>query len=497
MKLDPGTRRAEILHVTVPAASALVVATICLFVAALFARLSRAPRGTPLRWFSLLASTAAITASGDSFGSLDVPGEVVVAANRVGLAAIGVHGAAWTHYLATIEGRPLSTLERALRSVLVAFAFAALVPGLVFSGEVGHHDVPWLGLRYQDSYPTPLGALYFVFLTISLGYPFLHWLRRVRVGGPGAAAHATGIGVLALTSANDALATVGVLPTPMLLEVGFLSVIGLAGTSLVKRFVAEGAQVQALRVELEQRVATRSLELETARHELERQERASSLGRLAGGLAHELNGPAAVVSSTLSFVREEDVSEEERRLALDDARGALARISRIVERLGRVGLAARPRAIPGRGLALEPLLESLVRDFADAPEGRVELTGCGPLVVRAEPGPLREILDELVRNALQALRRAGRTGLVSLQAAGADGRVQIVVDDDGPGIPAELHDTLLEPFANLARADERPALGLAATAGLVRALGGELELRPRATGGTRAVVSLPAGGEAA
>lgn len=482
---------------TIPAASSLLVATTCLFVAALFARLARAPRGEPLGWFSLLASSAAVTAAGDSLGSLDVPGAWVVAANRIGMSAIGVHGAVWMHYLASIEGRPLSRFERALRSVLVALALGSLVPGVIFSGEVGFHDVAWLGLRYHDTYPTPLGALYFGFLAIGLAYPLIHWLRRALLREPGAASHAAGIGVLGLTTVNDSLATMGLLAMPMLLEVGFLSVIGLAGLSLVKRFVEEGARLQALQHELEQRVATRSLELETARAELTRQERASSLGRLAGGLAHELNGPSAVVSSTLSFLREPDVTEPERAEARADARVALERMARITERLARVGLAAQPRARVRTEVALEPLLARIARRFEGSVKGRVEHAPGGALVVLGAEEPLDEVLDELVRNALQALAPGGGQGLVRLWTEAAEAQVRLFVDDDGAGIPAELHATLLEPFANLAREGERPALGLAAAAGLVRALGGTLELRPRVGGGTRAIVTLPRGGASA
>jgi signal transduction histidine kinase len=74
----------------------------------------------------------------------------------------------------------------------------------------------------------------------------------------------------------------------------------------------------------------------------------------------------------------------------------------------------------------------------------------------------------------------------------AEGRVQIAVEDNGPGIPADIRPHLFEPFVTSKPAGEGTGLGLAVCRGLVEAGGGSLTAEESPLGGARFVVELPA-----
>jgi signal transduction histidine kinase len=105
---------------------------------------------------------------------------------------------------------------------------------------------------------------------------------------------------------------------------------------------------------------------------------------------------------------------------------------------------------------------------------------------------LRRVLRNLADNAA----RHARTGL-ALELAEAGDDVRLAVEDDGPGIPPEERDRVLDRFVRLAGARDRDGggtgLGLAIVAELVRAHGGEVAVTDGALGGARFEIRLPRG----
>lgn len=136
------------------------------------------------------------------------------------------------------------------------------------------------------------------------------------------------------------------------------------------------------------------------------------------------------------------------------------------------------------------LLESLVDDYAGL--GEVTLHAPDALQCPARPRALRRALTNLIDNALKYGRRAGLT----LRARA--GRIEIAVDDEGPGLdPADL-DRVFEPFhrleASRCRDTGGSGLGLAIARQIARAHGGDVALANRTEGGLRALLTLPLAG---
>ncbi len=219
---------------------------------------------------------------------------------------------------------------------------------------------------------------------------------------------------------------------------------------------------------------------------------ADPLELLAGGVAHEINNPLAIISGWLQMLKSEAAPDDPRHRTYAIVLDEVERIASIVRDLLRFSLREAPRLAP---LEIEPLLREAAA-FAGEDESLAHL------VVRtdAEPGlppvsgdreQLRDVFRELVRNAGSATR--GRAGHLSIRArrAGSDpGRVEISFEDDGPGVPASHVPRVFEPFFSTFSGPGRRGLGLSMARGVARAHGGDLAIEPAGGLGCRVRITL-------
>ena len=113
----------------------------------------------------------------------------------------------------------------------------------------------------------------------------------------------------------------------------------------------------------------------------------------------------------------------------------------------------------------------------------------GDPVLRGDPQLLERAVRNLLHNAVQAEREAGRSGPVEVSVVLQPEGVEVAVADRGPGLPAEIRERLFHPFAT-----GRPGgvgLGLALAHRIVVLHGGRIRLEDRPGGGTQALLSFP------
>ena len=187
--------------------------------------------------------------------------------------------------------------------------------------------------------------------------------------------------------------------------------------------------------------------------------------------SHELRNPLATLQAQLDALEAGVIPKEE---ALKEGRQALARMRSILD--GLLLLAREPRA-ELEPLPLRPLVEAAVRALPEAARSRVEvdLPDEEPWVL-ADEGLFSRALENLLQNALKH-----GEGRVRVTARPEGDRVELWVQDEGPGVPPELLPKLTQPFF---RGGRRPGLGLglALAAQAVRAMGGELRFANRNPG---------------
>jgi signal transduction histidine kinase len=112
-----------------------------------------------------------------------------------------------------------------------------------------------------------------------------------------------------------------------------------------------------------------------------------------------------------------------------------------------------------------------------------------PLLVHTDAGKLRQILLNLIGNAV----KFSETGTVDVDVQSVNRRLRIIVKDEGPGIPADRLDEIFEPFTQLSRANVAggTGLGLSATRMLAQLLGGSVTVTSEVGRGSTFVVDLP------
>ncbi|MBI5500713.1 MAG: response regulator [Deltaproteobacteria bacterium] len=254
--------------------------------------------------------------------------------------------------------------------------------------------------------------------------------------------------------------------------------------------------------EFERDLARRNDELEVAlknlRHaqsSLVAQARMASLGQLVAGVAHELNNPANFLCGATFAIEEKLQGGEPTPQALAEVRKLAAvarvggeRVADIVEGLRRFSGRGRPRGPTDLAEGVRTtlaLLEPRVRES----KARVEVELSVPLIVVANAGEIHQVLMNLLTNALQAA--AG--GTVRVRGGRQNGDAWIGVEDDGPGIPAEVLPHIFEPFFTTREPGQGTGLGLSISDSIARAHGGRIEARSEPGCGASFRLVLPAG----
>lgn len=213
-------------------------------------------------------------------------------------------------------------------------------------------------------------------------------------------------------------------------------------------------------------------------------EKLAGIGRVAAGLAHELNNPLQVMIGYLSLNRD----LPDRRLAeqLSAVEDEAQRCRDVVEgllELARPSAAAAPAPVDLR-LLCEDVSERLRVWMKPAPL-RLSLEGAG--VAMADRARLRQVVFNVLKNAVEA---AGPAGDVAVEIGGKNGGVvEVAVRDSGPGVAPEERGRLFEPFFTTKA--NGTGLGLAVSRAIARAQGGDIDVRNGASGGAVFTVRLP------
>ena len=201
--------------------------------------------------------------------------------------------------------------------------------------------------------------------------------------------------------------------------------------------------------------------------------------RMLAALSHDLRTPL-----TLLRLRTENVDNVEERDKM------LATIAEMNAMIGSTLQYAREQAAdePRRSTDVTALVQSVVDDMADAGLD-VTMAPAEPVSIRCQPAALKRALTNLIGNAV----KYGERARVSLAASPRS--VEIAVEDDGPGIPADELSRVFEPFYRVEESRSRDTggvgLGLAIARTVVEAQGGTLVLSNRIPRGLRAQISLP------
>jgi PAS domain S-box-containing protein len=263
---------------------------------------------------------------------------------------------------------------------------------------------------------------------------------------------------------------------------------------------AIGISVVARDITAAKEAEQRQREVAERTHQAQRME---SLGRLAGGVAHDFNNILAIIGNYTEFAIEQSADRPE-------VRADLAQVRTGVDRA--VGL-TRQLLTFTRGDTVQPCDVDLgaaiaeVRGMLDRTIGEhitvLTVPPPEPLLVHADPGQIQQVLLNLSLNARDAMPDGG-TLVLEVGTAVVDGTqlhlqppvpagtyARLVVSDTGEGMPPEVAERIFEPFFTTKARGQGTGLGLATVYGIVAEAGGSINVYSEAGVGTTFRIYLP------
>ncbi len=217
-------------------------------------------------------------------------------------------------------------------------------------------------------------------------------------------------------------------------------------------------------------------------------EKSSGLSLLASGIGHELNNPL----SGILGLSEAIADESDLAVIKDHAKTVVEQAKRMADVIQGLTGQGRERAPSSAAkVELNALIEEVVAQVrsAGAATGVDIRTRLGPLsVIQAQPDEIRQVLVNVLTNAIQAMNGKG---LLELTTEIGDGQVSIKIRDSGCGIPMTYLPKVFDPFFTTKRQGQGRGLGLTTARRIVESVGGEISIASQEGQGTTVQITFP------
>jgi signal transduction histidine kinase len=233
--------------------------------------------------------------------------------------------------------------------------------------------------------------------------------------------------------------------------------------------------------------------LQQSQREVLRAEQLAAVGQLAAGMAHELRNPLTAMKILVQSAAErpDGAALTGRDLAVLEEE-----ITRLESLIRTFFDFARPPQPEKRGFEMKGVLEQVVKLVSGRAGQQGVRVECRlpdrPAPIHADPGQVRQVVLNLLLNALDALPGGG-TVWVSLSASADSGWLTVTVADNGPGLPADLGEQIFDPFVSTK--ETGLGLGLSICKRIVEAHGGTITAANRPAGGAEFRIRLPVGSQ--
>ena len=281
--------------------------------------------------------------------------------------------------------------------------------------------------------------------------------------------------------------------------------VGIRIVNLERGLMAEQEKVQRYAQEMEELAAERARQLLHA-------DRMASIGRLASGVAHEVNNPTSFISGNAQTLLEYLPYIERALSAVPDTSPESAQIRFIQKELLPVveGIKTGAQRISRIVSGLKSFVhqsKAHISDVSVDEEIETALTLCRNALrhlmgirkeyaakgayVKADPQLLSQVLVNLFTNAADAMEHM-EDGVLTLSTTQSGRTVSIEISDNGPGLPSEIIEKIFTPFFTTKPVGKGTGLGLSVSLGIIEEMDGTLEAENGKQGGALFRITLPA-----
>ncbi len=271
-------------------------------------------------------------------------------------------------------------------------------------------------------------------------------------------------------------------------EIGFLAK---NFNRMVSELVGAHQELRDWGETLERKVEKRTAELKAMQAHLIQSEKLASVGKLAAGVAHEINNPLTCVLTNSSLILEDLPHDDPRHEDLQTIVNETLRCRKIVKGLLDFARQTKPQK---QVLSLNKTAEDvlmLVRNQASFHNIAIQ-TELDPLLppIFADADQMRQVILNIVLNAADAMAQGGS---LYVRSHSNSNHVELKISDTGSGIPEEIQDRLFEPFFTTKKTGT--GLGLSIAYGILERHYGSLKVESSPSQGTTVTVVLPRGAD--